>query len=178
MSEDIDLKIITNEKPPRSAYRRLRESMTDALLAAGFHFDPENPAHRESGNASRYALYRLPYAAITTGEGALRPEIQIEAAAWPMRRPTIMAPVISFIAEAFDRPAEAPGFACVSIVETAAEKFVAVTRRAGAEQAGAGGPRDPTLVRHIYDLHVIREHYDAAEVVSLARQIMLADAEA
>ena len=37
--------------------------------------------------------------------------------------------------------------------------------------------RDPTLVRHIYDLHVIREHYDAAGVVALAREIMLTDAE-
>ncbi len=176
MSEDIDLKIITDEKPPRSAYRRLRASMSDALLSAGFTFDPENPAHLESCNASRYALYRLPYAPITRGDGALRPEIQIEAAAWPMRRPTIGIPVRSFIAEAFNQPAEVAGFACVSIVETAAEKFVALPRRAGAEQAEAGGLRDSTLVRHIYDLHVIREHYDAAEVVSLAREIMLADA--
>ena len=33
-------------------------------------------------------------------------------------------------------------------------------------------------MRHLYDLHVLREHYDAAEVVALAREIMLADAEA
>jgi hypothetical protein len=93
-----------------------------------------------------------------------------------MRRPTIGIPVRSFIAEAFNQPAEVAGFACVSIGETAAVKFVALPRRAGAEQAEAGGLRDSTLVRHIYDLHVIREHYDAAEVVSLAREIMLADA--
>ncbi len=178
MSEDIDLKIIADETPPRSAYRRLRDSMTDALLSAGFQFDPENPAHRESGNASRYTLYRLPYAPITSGAGALRPEIQIEAAAWPLRRPSVRMPVISFLAEASNQPAEVQGIACVSIVETAAEKFVALTRRVGAEQAGAGGPRDPTLVRHIYDLHVIRDHYDSAEAISLAREIMLADAEA
>jgi hypothetical protein len=83
--------------------------------------------------------------------------------------------VISFIAEAFKRPAEVPAIACVSIAETAAEKFVALTRRAGAEQEGAGGPRDPALVRHIYDLHVIREHYDPAEVIALAKTIILAD---
>jgi predicted nucleotidyltransferase component of viral defense system len=178
MSEDIDLKIIADVAQPRSAYRHLRDRMTDALLSAGFQFDPENPVHRESGNASRYALYRLPYAPITSGAGALRPEIQIEAAAWPLRRPSVSLPVISFIAEASNGPAEVREISCVSIVETAAEKFVALTRRAGAEQAGAGGPRDPTLVRHIYDLHVIREHYDPVEVVALARDIMLGDAEA
>jgi Nucleotidyl transferase AbiEii toxin, Type IV TA system len=39
-------------------------------------------------------------------------------------------------------------------------------------------PRDPTLVRHVYDLHMIRAHYDLAEVALLAREIMLADAAA
>jgi hypothetical protein len=53
-----------------------------------------------------------------------------------------------------------------------------LTRRVGAELADAGGPRDPTLVRHVYDLHVMRAHYDPSEVVALARTIMLADAKA
>jgi hypothetical protein len=67
--------------------------------------------------------------------------------------------------------------ACVSIAQTAAEKLVALTRRTAAEIADAGGPRDPTLVRHLYDLHVIRAHYDPAEVAALARAIMPYDAE-
>jgi hypothetical protein len=86
--------------------------------------------------------------------------------------------VISFVAEAFTRPPEVPTIPCVSIIETAAEKFVALTRRVGAELAAAGGPRDPTLVRHLYDLHAIRQHYDAAEALALARTIMAADAAA
>ena len=32
------------------------------------------------------------------------------------------------------------------------------------------------MVRHIYDLHVIREQYDAADVAGLAREVMLEDA--
>jgi hypothetical protein len=67
--------------------------------------------------------------------------------------------------------------ACAAIVESVAEKIVALTRRAGAELTGARRTRDPALVRHVYDLHVIREHYDPAEVAALAREIMLADAE-
>jgi len=42
MSEDIDLKITADEEPSRGALRRLRENMTDALLRAGFRFDPGN----------------------------------------------------------------------------------------------------------------------------------------
>ena len=176
MSEDIDLKIV-GEAPSRGALRRLREAMTDALLRAGFRFDPSNPAHRKSGNESRYTIYRLPYEPLSRGQGALRPEIQIEVAVWPLRRPAIELPVSSFVAEAFGRPLEVPRIACVSITQTAAEKFVALTRRTAAEMAEAGGPRDPTLARHLYDLHVIQAHFDIAEVAALARAIMPHDAE-
>lgn len=177
MSEDIDLKIIADEEPSRTALRRLRDGMTDALLRVGFRFDPGDPAHRKSGNESRYTIYRLPYEPVSRGEGALRPEIQIEVAVWPLRRPAVALPVSSFVAEAFKRPPEVVSIACVSITQTVAEKFVALTRRTAAEIADAGGPRDSTLVRHIYDLHVIRAHYEIAEVAGLARAIMPHDAE-
>ena len=177
MSEDIDLKIVGDTESTRPALRRLRNTITDALLAAGFRFDPANRAQRDSRNESRYTIYRLPYEPITAGEGALRLEIQIETAVWPLRRPAVALPVSSFVAEAFKRPPEVPSIACVSIAQTAAEKLVALTRRTAAEIADAGGPRDPTLVRHLYDLHVIRAHYDPADVAALARAIMPHDAE-
>jgi hypothetical protein len=53
---------------------------------------------------------------------------------------------------------------------------VALTWRAGSELAGLRDQRDPTLVRHIYDLHMIREHYDAEAVAALAHEVMRADA--
>src|ERR1017187_570379 len=61
---------------------RDRASLLRALLHDGFRFDPENAAHGDSGNASRYTIYRLPYTPLVTGEGALRPEIQIETAVY------------------------------------------------------------------------------------------------
>ncbi len=60
MSEDIDLRIVAESSPSRGALRRVRETVTRSLLDAGFRFDPYNPAHRESGNESRYTIYRLP----------------------------------------------------------------------------------------------------------------------
>jgi predicted nucleotidyltransferase component of viral defense system len=178
MSEDIDLKIVSDGEFTRASLRRLRDVVTKALLGVGFIFDPENLQHRESGNASRYTLYRLPYAPIAEGQGSLRPEIQIETAVWPLRRPAIELSVSSFISEAFKRPPEIAEISCVSLAETVAEKFVALTRRAGAELADAGNPRDPTLIRHIYDLHAVRAHYNPAVVMALAREIMLTDVEA
>jgi len=177
MSEDIDLRVIAADKPSRGALRTLRETITKALQATGFEFDPANEAHRKTMYEGNYTLYRLPYAPAAEGKGALRPEIQIETAVFPLRRPAVVCAVSSFVAEGYMRGAELPAIECASIAETAAEKLVALTRRAGAELAGLRDRRDPTLVRHVYDLHMIREHYDAADVAALAGEIMAADAE-
>lgn len=176
MSEDIDFRIVAEDQPVRGALRRLREAVTQTLLAAGFKFDPADPAYRQSGNKGRYTVYRLPYEPVARGEGALRPTIQIETAVWPLRRPAVDLPVISFMAEALLRPPEVARIACASILETAADKFVALTRRAGAELAGLDEP-DPALVRHLHDLHALRGHYDPAEVAVLVQEIMIGDAE-
>jgi hypothetical protein len=70
-----------------------------------------------------------------------------------------------------------PAARCEPVLLRLGDKFVGLTRRAGAELAGLDEP-DPTLVRHLHDLHALREQYDPAEVAALAREIMLADAEA
>jgi predicted nucleotidyltransferase component of viral defense system len=176
MSEDVDLKIIGKENPSRGELRKLRTDITDALLAAGFAFDPENKAHRLTMYEGHYTKYMLPYQAETEGKG-LRPNVQIETSVWPLRREAVELPVISFVAEAFGREPELPKIACSSVLETAAEKLVALTWRAGSELAGLRKERDPTLVRHIYDLHQTRGQYDVAETATLALEVMKADAQ-
>jgi hypothetical protein len=71
-------------------------------------------------------------------------------------------PVTSFVAEAFARAPEIPVIDCVSVTETAAEKLVSLTRRSAMELAGLSREPDHTLVRHVYDLHMIRDHIDFA----------------
>src|SRR5450755_592483 len=62
MSEDIDLRIVVDRsRPGRGTLRRLRARITEALLGAGFKFDPDDPAYRKTGNETRYTIYRLPY---------------------------------------------------------------------------------------------------------------------
>lgn len=160
----------------RRALRKLRSDVTDALLAADFVFDPENEQHRVSMYRGHYTRYQLPYTPLAQGKG-LRPSVQIETSVWPLRRDAIDKPVISFVAEAYGRAAELPKIACSSLLETAAEKFVALTWRAGSALAGLRKERDPTLVRHIYDLHMIRDQHDAAETAALAHEVMKADAQ-
>lgn len=177
MSEDVDLKIVRDRAPTRGELRKLRKKITDALLGAGFVFDRENQDHRVTMHQGRYTKYQLPYEPLAEGKGILRPSVQIETSVWPLRRDPVEKPVSSFIAEAYGREAELPKIPCSSVLETAAEKFVALTWRAGSELAGLREERDPTLVRHIYDLHMIRGRYDVKEVATLACEVMLADAE-
>jgi hypothetical protein len=87
-----------------------------------------------------------------------------------------MLPVSSFVAEGTRRPPEVAKMACVSLAETAAEKLVSLTRRTAMEMAGASRDPDPTLVRHIYDLHMMRALVEPAEITALARVIAESDA--
>jgi hypothetical protein len=182
MSEDVDFKAVPNPAAPvsRSAIRRklgiLGDQVTAALQAAGFAFDLTDKSITRSQNENRYTVWQLPYDSNGGAGEGLRPTIQIELTYAPLRRAPVTLPVSSFIAEAYQRPPEIPAIACVSVTETAAEKLVALTRRIAMELAGLSRDPDPTLVRHIYDLHMMRGHVDPAAVATLARDIAATDA--
>lgn len=180
MSEDVDYKLVpvgdapTNRSQRRRQLRALRTRITECLDTAGF---PVETMQLRSRNDNHYLCYQLPYEATVEADTFLRPAIQLELTCTRLRSPAVDLPMSSFVAEAFGRPAEVPSLACVSVTETAAEKLVSLTRRLAMELAGVSRNPDPTLVRHIYDLHVIRERIDPEETGALARQIAQADAE-
>lgn len=172
MSEDIDLRIIGEKANSRSALKRLRGEVNDRLQAAGFAVE----GHYAVKQNDRYVRYDLPYEPIAKGEGVLRPEIKIEISAFPICTSPEPRSVSSFVTEAKGADAEATDVACVRLVETAADKFVALGRRAGFALTGLGD-LDPTLVRHVYDLSRMDGHYDADEAAAIALQTMVAEAE-
>ncbi len=106
----------------------------------------------------------------------MRPTIQIELTYSLLRLPAVMLPVSSFVAEAYGRPPEIPALSCVSVTQTAAEKLIALTRRTAMEMAGLSRDIDPALIRHVYDLHMMRGHIDAAQAAALAGEITRTDA--
>jgi hypothetical protein len=146
------------------------------LLAAGFAFDPKDETCTRSQNENRYTIWQLPYAGNGGAGEGLRPTIQIETTYAPMRLAPVTLPVSSFMAEAHGQPPEVARISCVSVTETAAEKLVALTRRIAMELVGLSRDPDPTLVRHIYDLHLMQGHIDNSQVAALARDIAAADA--
>lgn len=172
MSEDIDLRVIGEGTPSRAALKRLRRQVTERLEARGFNVAGGRVAVQHSDT---YVRYDLPYDPIMKGEGVLRPEIKIEISAFPTRRPLLDRSVTSFVAEANKMEAEIPRIDCVNLVEIAAEKFVALTRRSGAAFADLQA-LDPTLPRHVYDLSRLEGHYDAEDAARLAVETMKDDA--
>jgi Nucleotidyl transferase AbiEii toxin, Type IV TA system len=183
MSEDVDFKIVPKPAAPisRNGLRRalgaLRDRVTSALLAAGFAFDSEDEDVTWSRDDNHYTVWHLPYDGSSAVGDALRTTIKIELTYAPLRQPPVTLPVSSFVTEAMGRPPDVAGIGCVGLTETAAEKLVGLTRRTAMDLAGlTRGPMDPTLVRHIYDLHAMRDLVDAATVANLAADIAAADA--
>jgi hypothetical protein len=124
MSEDVDFKIVPRAAPPvsRSALRRqldrLRGRVSQALLDAGFAFDPAEKSVAWARDEGRYAVWQLPYdASGGTGKG-LRPTIKVELNYAPMRCSAVTLPVRSFVAEAFERSPEVPAVACARTAAT------------------------------------------------------------
>ncbi len=171
MSEDIDLRVVGDKATSRGALQRIRSEISERLAIRGFAVH----GHVIVKQSDRYVRYDLPYDPIMAGEGVLRPEIKIEVAAFPVRRPPVILPVTSFCAEAVKREPEVVGIPCVALEETAAEKFVALTRRTG--EVFAGGKPDETLVRHLYDLTRLDGRYDGDDCAVLARESIQADVE-
>ncbi|WP_260686006.1 nucleotidyl transferase AbiEii/AbiGii toxin family protein [Rhizobium leguminosarum] len=170
MSEDIDLRIIGEKSTSRSVLKRLRSEVNDRLAAAGFAVD----GHYEVKQNDKYVRYDLPYEPIARGEGVLRPEIKIELSSFPVAAAPETRSASSFVAEAKKERPEAIDVKCVRLVETAADKFVALARRAGFAFSGLG-ELDHTLVRHVYDLSRMDGKYDLDAAVTIALETMKAE---
>ena len=183
MSEDVDFKVVfptptnlsTGQLRPQLG--RLRERVTTALQAAGFPLTPGDESNPRSKDSNQYIIWQLPYDSGGAEDwNGLRPTIKVELNYSPLRTPSVLLPISSFVAEALRRPPEVPAIPCVSLAQTAAEKLVSLTRRIAMERAGISRSTDPTLVRHIYDLHVMRDHVDPTVVAALAYDAASADA--
>lgn len=178
MSEDVDFKIVLPDVPMsnnqrRLALGRLRDRIVEQLTDAGFQLAQEP----QSRDTNQYTILHLQTDSSAAGAGPLRPTIQIELSYATLRTPATHLPVASFVNQAYGRPPELGEIECVSVTETAAEKAVSLTRRTAMEIAGLSRAPDPTLVRHIYDLHMARELVDQTDVASLMHSISLVDAE-
>lgn len=186
ISEDIDLRVVVPGGLSRSAQKRLlshaKAEVLSRLREQGYETPPESV---RAGNENRYVAMQLKYESLYPPDQALRPELLVEISA----RAPILTPVMcgydTLINEALGRASRANKIACLHIRETIAGKNAALLRRWSARLRGVervfelGNSRDEDIVRHIYDLACIFDHFpeEAAdqEAGRLARPILLQD---
>jgi len=160
MSEDVDFKIypaipFASRSDQRKKLSQFRAEMNELLINAGFEVIQENIGSRDNNG---YTVYRLNYPSHFNKNEELRPHIQLEFTLASPRLTTTIQPVISLIDRVFpeDKRVE-KNISCISVLETAAEKWVALTRRIASISRGHD-KIDETLVRHLYDIHAITSH--------------------
>lgn len=183
MSEDLDIKIVlspelaaSSASKQRRALSALKEQLLTAFGAIGLQLDVNDDKALNAKNGNRYVEYKLTYDRQTNDASVLDPRIKLETVVSELRLDPVMMPVSSLAAEAYEHAAEVQRIPCVAVDETAAEKFVSLTRRIAAKLEGDEERFDNRIIRHVYDLHMIRDSIDIAAVVSLAREIIDQDA--
>ncbi|MBY0544430.1 MAG: nucleotidyl transferase AbiEii/AbiGii toxin family protein [Gammaproteobacteria bacterium] len=163
MSEDCDFRIhvteswkTLNPSQRRNRLRDFRHEMIAYLEKIDFWIEEDSIKVRDAGN---YFQFNLKYSSLYNKSDVLRPHIQLEFMAVTSKLPTQSMPITTLIKQVLGENVAHPekSIECVSISETAAEKWVALTRRVANAIRNPNAFLDKTLVRHIYDLYCIDE---------------------
>lgn len=182
MSEDIDLKLVPSEETvglTKSRQRTLRRAMfqqVKAVIEGSDLFTLEGEPQRQ--NEGRYQVFRVRYPRGHREIGALRPHLLLEITESRLTLPAVDQSIQSLFAQVAEQPPEVVGLPCAALETIAAEKFVALARRTALVDRDFSQKDDETLIRHIYDLHLVQEALgDLGGVAALVQQAIHVDLE-
>ncbi len=180
MSEDIDIKLVPEEKTrslPRENQRQLRRDVHQKIIkliqaSDTFKFDGE-PKKRNEGRFQQFLIqYPTHYARFKV----LRPHLQLELTEPSLLQPFVTSPLRSLYAEVAGQTYEVDQFTCVTIEATAAEKFISLLHRTATVARNPERAHDPALIRHVYDLHLImNQELDPERLKDLVHQVIETD---
>lgn len=160
MSEDCDFRArfkdqgkILSKEYRRKILRQFRHELIEKLRDSGFVIDKENVRVRNEG---KFMAIRANYPSSFSAVKTIKPFIALEFFLNNIRVSPQIKPVITLIGEVLGEKVAHAEFPVnsVAIIETAAEKWVALTRRV-ATSRHRKHYRDANLVRHLYDLYKI-----------------------
>ncbi len=181
MSEDCDFRMVAKFLPhalskekSRQKLRAFRQQTIEKLKLAGFAIPTSQIRARNEG---QYMDIYLDYTSAFPSSEALRPQIQLEFIAIETKLPAEIKPISSLMKQLLKDQIkqDAKSIPCVAIIETAADKWVAFTRRV-ATIARSYREHDPTLIRHLYDLHILdQKGLITAQFYSLIDSTMQSD---
>ncbi len=159
MSEDIDIKLIPSEKTlqeSRTAQRQLRRVLHKQIVDLFENSDMfrliQEPIRR---NEYKFQQFMFEYPTHHGRFDALRPHLQLDLVESTLLQAPLNSPIGSLYAEVVKDDHEVIEFSCAALESTAAEKFISLLRRTAAFARDHDKKDEPTLIRHLYDLHLI-----------------------
>jgi ribosomal protein S8 len=161
MSEDCDFRIQTspeaqnlNKSQLKNQLKKFRQEILNHLSEYGFVISEENIKVRNEGN---YIRVDIPYQSITELNTILRPHIQLELIAINTKLPVENKNVTTLIRQILGDSVShtEKSIECIAVSETAADKWVALTRRVANTLHREARPTDDALIRHLFDLYYI-----------------------
>jgi len=166
-SEDLDFKLVLPKGGvPRSVRSGYRRQVVQAIRATGNWTIEDTDI--QVGNASQFFSCLIGYSNSFAPARGLRPQVKLEVTFSAPAFPPEKRPLRSFVAEGRKEGPEVAAIACVSPVETAADKLSALTWRVLTRQRG-GARDEPALIRHLHDLAALEtlasEHPEFPELL-------------
>lgn len=162
MSEDCDFRMeakslaqTLSKDTKRRCLREFRHNIITVLQQNGFVIDKSKIRVRDEGN---FMSMRIEYSSFYSHVQTIKPFLAIDFFLTDVKTPTVNLPITTLIRNTLGDIVQHPekSMECVSITETAAEKWVGLTRRI-ATIKNREYYNDPSLVRHIYDLYKINK---------------------
>lgn len=181
MSEDIDIKAVphgTTSQASRGEKRKIRKAIRtklEELLDISDEFEIcEEPTIRDE---YRHQHYQIKYDANFKPIEALRPNLQLEITEASPSTGISIRKIDSLLFESAGIGDGSLTIDCITVETTAAEKFVSLLRRTAAFARDSEKKDDPTLIRHVYDLHLILESgTDTDQIADLIETVIEQDA--
>ena len=160
-SEDLDFKVHLLDAIKQKERSSYREQIINAITAHSNVWSIDRDAIQIANNSKHFQL-PVAYAPTFTQAKVLRPHIKLEVTFEPPTTPFETRSLQSFVAQANQQEPEVTSIACISPLETAADKLSALTWRVLARDRSQPND-DPTLVRHLHDLVALEETMNEAD---------------
>ena len=179
MSEDIDIKMVPDAATTalsNSKQHKLRGAIHDLIQDMVHSADCFALEAAKKLNNRKFQKFLVQYPREHETSSALRPHIQLDLTESVLLEEPINLPLGSLYANALNEPVEISSMACVTLNSVAIEKFVSLLRRTALHSRNSERADDHTLIRHVYDLHLICDAIgDPDNLRSLVEQVIAID---
>jgi len=180
MSEDIDIKMIPTTATlalSKNQQRQLRRDIYQLILNIIFDSSIfKLVADPKKRNEGKYQQFLIEYPREHDTLEILRPHLQLDLTESDLLEEPVELSLSSLYASTLKEEGEVQNIACVTVHSIASEKFVSLLRRTASHARDNSRADDETLIRHVYDLHLIYESMaSSCELKSMVDRVIEID---